>query len=720
MSPFKFLVRWLLQKFYRIELYGQEYLTELKGTTIVVANHTSFLDAVLVYAFLPLPLTFAVNSQVAKGWFVSMARLLITLFPLDPAHPLSLRKLIQHVNRGENVVIFPEGRITVTGSLMKIYHGPGMVAVKTAATVLPVCINGAQYTPFSRLQGKVRRRWFPRISLTLFAPRKIHVDEKLHGRQRREKAGKLLSDLMTEMVFKASNYQTSLFDQLLDARKVYGGSHIIAEDTQRIPISYDTMITKSLALGKAYTKFTRRAENVGILLPGALSNLVSFWGLHIYGRVPAMLNFTAGAAGLLSACETAQIKTVITARVFISKANLTDVAALLAAQVNLVYLEDIAKSIDLVTKIRSYLISHFDWGLKGRHRRNGVTPDSPAVILFTSGSEGTPKGVVLSHTNILANIRQLAARIDFSNQDVVLNALPMFHSFGLTIGTLLPVLYGLRTFLYPSPVHYRIIPEIAYDISATILFGTNTFLAGYAKYAHPYDFYSLRYVFAGAEKLRAEVRREWETKFGVRIFEGYGATETSPALSMNTPMDNRPGSVGRLLPCIEYKLEEVPGLLEGKRLHVKGPNNLSGYLLHEQPGRLQQPQTSFGSGWYDTGDIVNIDEDGFVHICGRAKRFAKIGGEMISLTVVETLAGNVWPEALHAAVAVADEKKGEQIILLTNHKSAERTALVTQAKQVGLSELCVPRKIKIVKEIPLFGSGKTDYQRAKLLVDDVA
>ena len=284
-------------------------------------------------------------------------------------------------------------------------------------------------------------------------------------------------------------------------------------------------------------------------------------------------------------------------------------------------------------------------------------PDEPAVVLFTSGSEGMPKGVALSHANVLANREQVAARIDFSSQDMILNALPLFHSFGLTTGTLLPLLSGMRTFFYPSPLHYRIVPEIAYDVNATLLFGTNTFLAGYARFAHPYDFYSVRYAFAGAEKLKDETRRVWTDKFGVQVFEGYGTTETSPVLAANTPIDMRAGTVGRFLPGIEYALDPVPGV-EGGRLSVRGPNVMLGYLKHDKPGVIQPPATERGAGWYDTGDIVTIDADGFVTIQGRAKRFAKIGGEMISLAAVEELAARAWPDAQHAVRQLARLPEG--------------------------------------------------------------
>jgi acyl-[acyl-carrier-protein]-phospholipid O-acyltransferase/long-chain-fatty-acid--[acyl-carrier-protein] ligase len=324
---------------------------------------------------------------------------------------------------------------------------------------------------------------------------------------------------------------------------------------------------------------------------------------------------------------------------------------------------------------------------------------------------------VLSHHNLLANIQQLVSRIDFNAQDVALNALPLFHSFGLTAGMLLPITSGVRVFFYPSPLHYRVVPEVAYEINATIMFGTNTFLAGYARFADPYDFYSMRYVFSGAEKLQEEVRRDWQDKFGVRIFEGYGATETSPVLAGNTPLANRPGTVGRLMPGMEYRLLNVPGLDEGYRLHVRGPNVMLGYLLHDNPGVLVPPVTELGEGWYDTGDIVTFDADGYIRICGRAKRFAKIAGEMVSLTSVEVLASKVWPNALHAAIAVPDPRKGEQVILLTTCEDAERGSLLSHAQDSGVAEISVPRQVMYIPNMPVLGTGKIDYVAASKLVE---
>ena len=272
------------------------------------------------------------------------------------------------------------------------------------------------------------------------------------------------------------------------------------------------------------------------------------------------------------------------------------------------YLEELRNQLPVSSKVLGFLASRMP-RLAYRFTDRRREPTSPCVILYTSGTEGAPKGVVLSHVNIQANRYQVSSRIDFGPTDVVFNALPMFHSFGLTCGTLLPILSGVKIFLYPSPLHYRIVPELVYDSNATIMFGTDTFLAGYARFAHPYDFYSVRYAFAGAEKLKEETRRVWGERFGVRIFEGYGATETAPVLSMNTPMQNFPGSVGCLMPGIEHRLEPVPGIEQGGKLWVSGPNIMLGYLLADSPGELQPPQ----DGWYDTGDFAQIDDDANVH-----------------------------------------------------------------------------------------------------------
>jgi acyl-[acyl-carrier-protein]-phospholipid O-acyltransferase / long-chain-fatty-acid--[acyl-carrier-protein] ligase len=711
------LGRWLLQHVlrlaYGVRVTGLEHYEQAGKRVLIVANHTSFLDAALLAVFLPDRLTFAINTEISKRWWIKPLLKIVDAFPLDPTNPYSLKSLIRYIEQDRRAAIFPEGRITVTGSLMKIYPGPGLVADKSGAMVLPVRIDGAQYTPFSRLRGRIRLRWFPPITLTIMPPRRLEIPSEIRGRERRRVAGKLLADLMTEMMFATSNYRRTLFGALLDARRVHGGGHVIVEDVERVPLTYNQLIVRALLLGGLIAADTQRGKAVGVMLPNAIGAVATLFGLQARGRVTAMLNYTLGAKSLVAACQAAEIRRVYTSERFVVAAKLEHLVDRLREVTTVVYLEDLRERITPWLKIKAAVASRFASLYYSRMR---VRPDETAIVLFTSGSEGTPKGVALSHANVLANREQVAARIDFSSQDVILNALPLFHSFGLTAGTLLPLLSGMRTFFYPSPLHYRIVPEVAYDVNATIMFGTNTFLAGYARFAHPYDFYSVRYVFAGAEKLKDETRRTWTDKFGVQVFEGYGATETSPVLATNTPIDSRAGTVGRFLPGIEHALDPVPGV-EGGRLSVKGPNVMLGYLKHDQPGVIQPPSTERGAGWYDTGDIVTIDAEGFITIQGRAKRFAKIGGEMVSLTAVEELATRAWPDSQHACISLPDFQKGEQLILVTTRAAAQRAELSARAKTEGMSEINVPKRIVPVAAIPLLGSGKTDYPAVHTLVE---
>lgn len=705
---FIIVFRALLRLFYRVEVQGLEYLQLAGPRTLIIANHTSFLDGLLLTVFLPRRFSFAIHTRIVNRWFMRPFRPLVTLFVMDPTNPFSLKSLINYMKEDHSVVLFPEGRITVTGSLMKIYHGPGLVADKVDADVLPVRIDGAQYSTFSRLRKRIRVRWFPRITLTILPPRKIKAPADVRGRARRIYAGEQLTDIMTGMMFATSHYRCSVFESLLDARRIHGGSHLIAEDIERIPISYRKLIQRSFILADALCAQTRRGENIGVLLPNTTPTLIALFALQIYHRIPAMLNFAGGANNLLSACRTAGIRTVYTSRQFVEYARLQTVMEKLAQQVSVIYLEDVVDGLKLRHKLRGSIAAWFPQAAY-RGRAGNVQPDDPAVVLFTSGSEGEPKGVVLSHSNLLANCAQVATRTDFSSRDVVLNAMPMFHAFGLNAGAILPVISGVRVFFYPNPLHYRIIPEIAYDINATILFGTNTFLAGYARYAHPYDFYSVRYVFAGAEKLQETTRRLWNERFGVRIFEGYGTTETSPVIAMNTAMDNRPGTVGRLMPGMDYQLEPVAGVERGGQLWVSGPNVMLGYLRPEQPGVLQPPATAAGKGWYDTGDIVSLDERGFMSVVDRARRFAKIAGEMVSLAQAEEFVSRVWPLQLHAVIRVPDERRGEQLVLFTTRREPQRRELLDSAREQGLDEKLVPRRLIAVPKLPRLGSGKIDY-----------
>jgi acyl-[acyl-carrier-protein]-phospholipid O-acyltransferase/long-chain-fatty-acid--[acyl-carrier-protein] ligase len=707
----KTLLGAVLRLAYRVEVRGLENYKAAGDRALVVPNHTSFLDAAILGAFLPGRPLFAVNTFIAKRFWVRPFLRLVHAFPVDPTNPLAMKGLVRAVAASNKCVIFPEGRITVTGALMKIYEGPGLVANRADAPLVPVRIDGAQYTPFSRLRGKVRLRWFPRITVTILPPRRIDVDAALKGRARRRAIGRRLYDVMTDLVFETCERRQTLFEALCDARTIHGGKAAVIEDIERRPITYRRLITGSFALGSALRRHSAPQERVGVMLPNATAAAVTFFALQAEGRVPALLNFTTGLSALRAACQAAEIRTVVTSRRFVELARLTELVAALGQQVRFLYLEDVRRDLTVVDKIRGFTAN---LAPRAAHRRRArANPDSAAVVLFTSGSEGMPKGVVLSHANILANRHQLGAVVDFNPTDIVFNALPLFHSFGLTGGLLLPVLAGVRTFLYPSPLHYRIVPELVYETNATIMFGTDTFLSGYAKSANAYDFYSVRYVFAGAERVKDETRRVWAEKFGLRILEGYGATETAPVIATNTPMHFKAGTVGRFLPGIAHRLEKMQGVEHGGRLVVSGPNVMLGYLRAEAPGVIEAPQ----DGWYDTGDVVEIDDEDFVRIVGRAKRFAKIAGEMVPLNAVEELVATLWPDSAHAVVALPDPRRGEMLVLVTEREGAQRGEIVAHAQDRGVPELFVPKTILHVKKLPVLGTGKADYPAVKAMAE---
>ena len=700
----------VLRILYRVKVRGTDNLKKAGKRAVIVANHVSFLDGVLLGAFLPTKPTFAVYTLIARQWWLKPFFAIVDVFRMDPTNPMAIKSLIKEIQRDRHCVIFPEGRLTVTGSLMKIYEGPGMIADKADAMLVPVRIDGAQYTPFSRLRGKVRLRWFPKITITILEPRRFELPKDVVGRARRQLAGLMLYDVMSEMIFETCDYRRTLFEALLDARAIHGGNHPILEDVERKPMSYDGLVLGSFVLGRKIARMTKAKEYVGLMLPNSVGAVVAFFALQATGRVPAMLNYSTGSKNMVSALAAAEIKTILTSRRFVEMAKFDDVIETLAVHARIIYLEDLREDVSIVDKVVSFFAR---LAPRLAHRRANAKWDDPAVVLFTSGSEGTPKGVVLSHGNLLANRHQLAAVIDFNPTDIVFNALPMFHSFGLTAGTLLPMLSGVKTFVYPSPLHYRIVPALVYDTNATIMFGTDTFLMGYAQVAHPYDFYSVRYIFAGAEKVKAETKRIWADNFGLRILEGYGATETSPVISTNTPMHFKAGTVGRFMPGMTYELEPVPGIEQGGRLTVSGPNVMLGYLREENPGVLEEPE----NGRYDTGDIVSIDDHGFVTIQGRVKRFAKIAGEMISLSAVESYVNAVWSEHMHAVVSIPDPRRGEQLVLVTEKADASREPLLAYAKDQGIAEIMVPKTIRIVDRMPVLGTGKLDYVGVKNLVE---
>lgn len=493
----------------------------------------------------------------------------------------------------------------------------------------------------------------------------------------------------------------------MEARARFGGQRPILVDGDERVFVFDEVVRAALALGHALRRGSVPGEAVGIMLPTSAAAIIAFFAVSAFGRIPAMLNFTAGITGIVSATRIAKVRRVITARRFIELGKFDDLVAGLGKDVDIVYLEDVRENLKLADKGVAAIGQYAPALIAARPDHN-----KPAVLLFTSGTEGEPKGVALSHRNLLSNVEQVRLHIALYESDILFNPLPIFHCFGLTVGALMPMLLGIKVVCHPTPLQPKEIVRRIRSSGATILLSTDTFISQYGRAGESGDLNSLRLAVCGAERLRDETRALLRKKYAIELLEGYGVTEASPVVAANQPGANRSGTVGRLMHGMQYRLEPVEGIPNAGRLFVRGPNVMLGYISAQNPGVIIPPN----DGWHDTGDVVSIDEEGFVAIRGRLKRFAKVGGEVVSLAAVESCASALWPDHNHAAIAIADTRKGEQIILVTTNRDADRSDLLGWAHNHGVPELSVPRRIVVTDEIPVLGTGKTDYSKVQRLV----
>ncbi|RSK39997.1 hypothetical protein EJA01_00635, partial [Rhodovulum iodosum] len=690
-------VRMALRGWFRVDVEGAEHLSA-EGPVIFMSNHVSLVDGPLMFALIGRDCTFAMDPGWAGKPGLSRLGNLVPLAPVDPTEPVSMKELAGHVRGGGAAMIFPEGRLTVHGGLMKIFPGAAWLLDMADAPVVPVSIEGLEFSRWSRRKIGFRRRWFPRVRVRVGPPQRLGLDPAVKGAARREAANAALVDLMERHRFEAINRCETLNDALNDVIARFGARGNVIDDAMGNSLSRGKLRVGAAALGAELARRTEIDDHVGVLLPTVAAAPVVLFALWRERRIPALLNPTLGTGPALSCLRTARVSRVISSRAFVTIGKLEAVIdAFEENGVEILWTEDIRAAIGRKEKLKALLSA-------SRPGRGGATADTPAAILFTSGTEGAPKGVVLSHGNLLANVAQLRARTDVGPADKMFSALPMFHSLGLTGGVLFPLICGARVALYPSPLHYREIPHMAYIHQPTIILGTDTFLSGWGRKASPADFATLRAAIAGAEPVKQNTRNYWADQFGVRILEGYGTTEAGPVLALNTPSSHKSGTVGRMLPGIAIRLKEVPGL-PGNKLFIKGPNIMKGYYLPEAPGTLLPPD----EGWHDTGDLIDIDADGFVVIRGRQRRFIKVGGEMVSLGAVEALASEVWPGVALAAVGQPDPRKGECVVLAVTAPGLDRAALARHAKEKGVAEISLPARIVEIEELPVLASGKTNY-----------
>ncbi len=685
------ILRLALRLLYRVRLAGHP---PPAGDTppLYVAAHRAHLDSLLLPLFLPGAPVVVVPREELASVPLRLALRAVPHLVAETNDPALVKKTLRLLAGGRPVLFYPEGRLFEATGVMKHYGVPAVVAARSGAPVVPVVVvrGGPGLRPV-------------RIAHLGHAGRVDPVPERYSGRARRALAVRRMQRLLEAAVVDARERQ-SLFDAFLGALRREGRRARIVEDMNEQPRSYQELLRGALAIGRWMSRFTEPCENVGLLLPNVIPTVCTILGAMAFRRVPAMLNYTAGPVAARSACTAAQVRTVITSRAFVEQARLGPVVGALHG-VRLVYLEDIRGELALRDKL--WLTAYAQW--LPWHATPRCDAHDPAVVLFTSGSEARPKGVVLSHDAVIANVRQIGTVMDFTARDTILNALPVYHSYSFTAGLMLCLISGTRLFLYLSPLRYRAIPEIAYRREVTGLYGTGTFLSYWARCANPLDFRTVRYVISGGEKLGEEVAKLYLEKFGLRIYEGYGATECAPVIALSTPQCYRMGTVGRPLPGVTTRLEKLDGVAHGGVLHVRGPNLMLGYYRFDKPGVIDPPASIFGPGWHSTGDVVDVSEEGIVTVVGRVKRFAKIAGEMISLDTIEEIALRTSPVHRHAAVLRAQAAGGETTALFTTDARLTRQQLMQTAREMGRPDLAVARHIFCMPDLPVLASGKTDY-----------
>ncbi len=583
----KVSVRTLFKLLFRIEVHGLENYAATGERVLIVCNHVSLLDGMLLYLFLPDRPTFAINTFVAQRWVFKPLFLFVDLFVMDPLNPMSMKKLIGFIRAGNKAVIFPEGRLTTTGAIMKIYEGPGLIAEKARADILPIGIEGAQFSKLSNLKGIARTIYLPRITLHILQPLRIGPQANQSGRSARQNVTMALADVMLKVSFATKEYDLTLYQAQQKAARRHGLLTHIARGKHCKSVSYWQILARSLAMGAIIADRCGQREVIGVLLPNGIDAVICLLAITHRRRVAALLDPAWSVEHLQACCERGGITSILCSRKTISSAGLEAVVTRLAARCSIRYLEDLRPRFPLgsyVGVLRQHLL-----GVQQHPRADSET----AVILFERNHHGAAASE-LSHRSLLANSAQLSVHYALNHNDVVYSAYSMAHGFGLIVGVLLPARCGAKIYFTDTSTPGKRIPDACYHAGASVLVAPARRLQEYLRSAHPYDFREMRYALT-ASRVNDGLLRRWQTKFGKRIYPAYASAATG-VLCANSAMFYRPGTVGRFLPQIEYQLHDESTRAGRGRLRVRGPN------IACAPGKE----------WFETIARVSIDNEGFL------------------------------------------------------------------------------------------------------------
>ena len=722
-----FLIRFLLWLFthtiYRIRIEGGQHVP-FRGPALLVCNHISFMDGMLVGACVQRFIRFLVYRPYFEKkvihWFLTLMRAIPVMGGDKKGVAESIAHARQELVDGHVVCIFAEGSISRTGNLLPFKRGLERIAGGLAMPIIPVHLDRLWGSIFSYEQGKFlwkRPRQIP-YPVTVTFGKPMPADSKAH------QVRQAIAELGAEAAAHRPGRRDLLDRRFLRMAKRRWFSLCMADSTGK-ELSNGKTLIGALALSRWIRKRCPGQEMVGLLLPASAGAAIANIAVLLAGKVPVNLNFTAGRGAMMSAIEQCRIKTILSSRLFMKKAGLEELPGL-------AWLEQAAQEI---TPVQKGLAAACAALLPSRLLEQAYTPgrrdpSALATVIFSSGSTGEPKGIMLSHGNIIANIESLAQAYWVSGNDRLMGVLPFFHCFGFTVTLWLPLLTGFPVVYHPNPLDAKTVGNLTQKYGATFLLATPTFLANYARQCTPEQFASLRHVIVGAEKLRDYLAEQFREKFGIELLEGYGCTEMAPVVAVNTPgfetrrirqAGHKQGSVGHPLPAIAAKVvdlesgEPVEPNEEGLLL-VKGPNCMQGYL-----GKPDKTREVLADGWYQTGDVARIDDDGFIRITDRLSRFSKIGGEMVPHIKIEETASELLGTQSCAVTAVADERKGERIVVLYQHASVTPCELWERLSRTDLPKLWIPKRedVVAVEEIPLLGSGKLDLARLRSLASEM-
>jgi len=720
----EFLIRfslWLLtHTIYRIRIEGQQHVP-FRGPALLVCNHVSHVDGLLVGACVQRFIRFLVYRPYFEHWGLKHLLRLMKAIPLAPGRDAiaSIDRARQELQQGHVVCIFAEGSITRTGNMLPFKRGFERIVSGLDVPIIPVYLDRVWGSIFSFKGG----RFFWKRPARVPYPVTVAFGDALPSSSTAAEVRLAVMTLGSELAMQRRPPNEILGRQFMRTAK-HRWSAFCAADSIGQHLTFGRALVGSLLFSKWFRRYTAAGSHVGLLLPASVGGALANVGASIAGRIPVNLNFTAGKDAMEAAIERCGITTIVTSRTFLAKAGIESMPGM-------VFVEDILKRITPFEKARMLVTARLlpAWVLGRLYAPEGDA-ESVATVIFSSGSTGVPKGVMLTHRNILSNVDAALQVFQLRDDDVLLGVLPFFHSFGFTGTIWLTFVGGFGTVYHPNPTDAKTIGELAGTYRATVLISTPTFCGSYIRKIAPEQFAHLRYPIVGAEKLREPVAKAFKEKFGHDLLEGYGCTEMAPVVAVNVPdvggrgetqRGTRAGSVGHPLPGVVAKIVD-PATGEGPLfdrdglLLVKGPNRMKGYL-----GEPEKTAEVIRDGWYITGDIATIDDAGFICITDRLSRFSKIGGEMVPHMKVEQEIQNlIDPHQSCAVTAVADPARGERLVAFYTDPAVSPQELWERLCRTELPRLWIPKRddLRLAEHIPTLGTGKVDLRAVKRIASE--